>query len=281
MLEMRPPGDTHFSVVPVPECDGAEVCEGARRSTFYRSWVRQETYEQGKQRYRTLAAEQERAIEQILCVRLDGEKIPDCLPEPVALDKKTKKLLFGPQTAVAAMLGAAIAESGLREDVQTGRGFAKACSKGGPRSIEGVCGPADDGGMGRGPGGEACVMQPHPSIAWRFADGDPALLARARSGDKLAREEVARTLVGLDGASVARCWRAGLRMLLHSYAHCGWSLARGKLREDPWYAMYSQYGTGSSCTASNNGKTLYRHQLFVKLRARARVLALARTPFSP
>jgi hypothetical protein len=272
MLEMRPPGDTHFSVVPVPECDGVEMCEGAVRSTFYRSWVRQETYEQGKQRYRMLVSEQERAIEAILCVRLDGTQIPDCLPEPIALDKKTKKLLFGPEIAVATMLGAAIPESGLREDVQVGRGFARPCPKGGPRSIEGVCGPSDDGGMGRGPGGEACMMQPHPSIGWRFADGDPALLARARAGDKAAREAVMQSLVGRDAASVGRCWRTGLRMLLHAYAHCGWSLARGKLKEDPWYAMYSQYGTGTSCTSSNHGKTLYRFNVFLKVRARARAL---------
>jgi hypothetical protein len=273
MLEARPPGDTYFSVVPVPQCDGAEVCEGAKRSTFYDSWVRQETYEEGKVRYVTLATAEERAIEQVLCVRLDGTQIDGCRPEPVALDKKSKKLLFGPRVAVAALTGLSIPESGLREDVQVGRGFAKKCPKGGPPAIPGVCGPSDDGGQGRGPGGEACVAQIHPTIGWRFADGDPGVLARAKAGDKTAREAVMQSLVGLDAASIERCWRTSLRMLLHSKAHCDWALAKSKVQADWDFAMFSMYGTGNSCTSSNHGKTLLRTELFRKFRARLRVLA--------
>lgn len=274
MVEARLPGDTHFSVVPVAECQGAEVCEGAQLSSFYGTWVRQETVEQGKARYRLLATTQERAIEQVLCVRLDGTPIPDCLPEPVALDRKTKKLLFGPLTAVALELGAAIPESGLREDVQMGRGFARKCPKGGPSSIEGVCGPSDDGGLGRGPGGEACVMQIHPSVGWQFVDGDARVLARAKAGDVAAREELMQSLLGDDPENLTRCWRTGLRMMLHAKSHCDWWQSQSKMAKvEPWFAVYSLYGTGNSCISANQGKTTYRHEFFVKLRARARILA--------
>jgi hypothetical protein len=273
MLEFRAPGVTHFSVTPVKDCEGLSACEGAKHSSFYGTWVRQETYDEGKERYVTLAAGQERAIEQILCVRLDGTPVLGCLPEPAALDKKTKKLLFGPFVAVAAMDGVAIPESGLREDVQVGRGFARACPKGGPRSITGVCGPSNDGGMGRGPGGEACVAQIHPSVGWMFADGDPAVLARAKAGDGVAREAIMQSLVGRDAASIERCWRTSLRMLLRGVAYCGWWLRTSKMRQDWDYAMYSLYGTGTSCVSGNNGKTIYRTELFRKLRVRARALA--------
>lgn len=273
LLEFRAPGATHFSVTPAKDCECLSACEGAKYSSFYDTWVRQETFDEGKERYVTLATAQERAIEQILCVRLDGALIPDCLPDPIALDRKTKHLLFGPQVAVAAMDGAAIAESGLREDVQVGRGFARPCPKKGPRSIPGVCGPSDDGGIGRGPGGEACMGQIHPSIGWMFADGEAAVLARAKAGDAVAREAIMQSLVGRDPASIERCWRASLRMLLHGVSYCGWWLRTSKMKQDWDYAMYSLYGTGTSCVSGNNGKTIYRTELFRKLRARARILA--------
>ena len=276
MIEFRAPGATHFSVTPVKDCECLSVCEGAKWSSFYDTWVRQETYDEGKERYATLADAQERAIEQVLCIRLDGAAIPGCLPESVALDKKTKRLLFTPQVAVAALDGVAIPESGFREDVQVGRGFARKCPKGGPKSIAGVCGPSDDGGMGRGPGGEACVAQIIPGVGWMFADGDPAVLARAKAGDGVAREAVMQSLLGRDQASMARCWRTSLRMLLHSTAYCGWYFRKSKMKQDWDYAMYSLYGTGTSCVSGNNGKTIYRTELFRKIRARGRVLAKAK-----
>jgi hypothetical protein len=161
-----PPGGTAFSVAPAAFCHGMESCEGAKWSTFYQTWVRQETVSDSEERYRSvLAPALERAIEGVLCIRLDMSRIEGCLPDPVALDKKTKKLLFGPRTAVAAVLALDTYESGLREDVQVGRGFAKKCPRGGPESIAGVCGPSDDGGMGRGPANECGLGQQHPNSA--------------------------------------------------------------------------------------------------------------------
>jgi hypothetical protein len=268
MLTTVPPGHTAFSVAPVAECAGAtSSCEGAKWSTFYGTWVRQETVEQGETRYRTiLEPALERAIEHVLCVRLDYSKVEGCLPEPVALDRKTKKLLFGPRAAAAAVLALDTFESGLREDVQVGRGFARKCPKGGPVSIAGICGMSDDGGQGRGPANECGLGQQHPNSAWMVADVDDALRARARAGEKAAQEEVCQTLIGPDIDSVERSFRATLRGLLRSNAHCAWATRQAKMHSVPWdYSMYSLYGTGDSCYSDNMGKTTKRVTLFRKL----------------
>lgn len=274
-LESRPAGDTAFSVTPAKECACLSDCEGAKWSSFYDTWVRKETRNEGEARYAELELGMERAIEKVLCVKLDGTPIPGCLPEPVALDRKTKKLLFGPRLAGSALLAVGILESGLREDVQMGRGFARACPKGGPTSIAGVCGESDDGGRGRGPGGEACVEQIHPSVVAQFVDGDPVMKARAMAGDKLAREALAQSLLGRDPENIARCFRTALRMLLRANGHCGWWLATSKMHEDWDYAMFSMYGTGVSCVSANNGKTIKRVELFRKLNFRAKALIRA------
>lgn len=262
-----PPGRTAFSVTPVVECAGAPACADAKRSSFYQTWVRQETTAEGKQRYLTIADGLERAVEHLLCVRFDLSKIEGCLPDPVLLDKKTQKLLFGPRTAAAASLALVTYESGLREDVQVGRGFAKECPKGGPGSIPGRCGPSDDGGKGRGPANECGLGQQHPSSAWMVTDVDDTLRARAKAGDRQAREAVCQTLMGRDVASIERSFRATIRGLARAYAHCGWSLRQEKLdhKVDRWYAAYSLYGTGASCASDNQGKTLKRYNLFRKL----------------
>lgn len=275
MLEARPAGDTAFSVTPAEECACLSECEGAKFSSFYDTWVRKETRAEGEARYVELELGMERAIEKVLCVKLDGIPIPGCIPEPVALDRKSKKLLFGARLAGAALLAVGILESGLREDVQMGRGFARVCPKGGPSSIPGVCGPSDDGGMGRGPGGEACVEQIHPSVVAQFVDADPALKARAMAGDKLAREALAQSLLGRSPENIERCFRTALRMLLNANGYCSWWLSGSKMREDWDYAMFSMYGTGVSCVSPNNGKTIKRAELFRKLNFRAKALQRA------
>ena len=44
-LEHRPPGVTYFSMHARKDCVFAELCEGARRSSYYQAWVTQETRE--------------------------------------------------------------------------------------------------------------------------------------------------------------------------------------------------------------------------------------------
>ncbi len=243
MLDNTPPGNTAFSVEPAAECADAPSCEGARWSEFYATWVRKESSETGTKRLelqaRTLLAE----TRGLLCRDAAGARIESCQPYKGAVDGRGKSRW---SVSVLATLGAAVAtvESGFREDVQMGRGWAKKAS--------------GDGGRGRGPGMEACVMQPHPTIAWKFADVEPELRKRAKNGDKEAREEVMQTLLGSDEESLRRCWRTGLRMLIHAHAYCAW--AAPKQQWDS--ATVSLFGTGTSCTSDNGGKTTQRVRLF-------------------
>lgn len=262
-------GQTAFSVAPADDCRGAEACEDGKWSSFYGTWVRKETREQGERRYReVIAPALEGAVEQILCQRLDQSKIAGCVPDQIAFDRKTKKILMGPITSAAAMLGL-IPESGLREDVQVGRGFAKPCPKGGPDAIPGRCGPSDDGGRGRGPANECGLGQNHPDYAWMVATIPDALRARARAGDKAAREEICQTLVGTDRASVQRSYEATLRHLLRSRQYCSWAMRTSQQGPVDWdFAMYSHYGTGFSCISGNEGKTRLRVEIFRSMLAK-------------
>lgn len=122
----------------------------------------------------------------------------------------------------ALALGVAVNESGLREDVMVGRG----------RSGK----PSDDGGQGRGPSNEACVMQILPSMARRHG-GPEALL-----GDS---EEALRL-----------CFRAGLEQLRWARVSCPLRLRGPSI--SPLWAQIARYGTGYSCTSSNQGKTVRR-----------------------
>ena len=66
--------------------------------------------------------------------------------------------------------------------------------------------------------------------------------------------------------SLKRCWRTGLRMLVHARAYCAWASPTTE-----WdFAMFALYGTGTSCTSVNDGKTTMRTRLFRQLLAEAR-----------
>jgi hypothetical protein len=145
-------------------------------------------------------------------------------------------------------LAVAIQESGLREDVQVGRGSARK--------------PSKDGGRGRGPGGEACLIQLHPTISWRFAAVGDELKARAEKGDREAREAIQQALVGLDQKALGQCIGSGMRALLRARAHCAWAKPK-----QPWdWATVSMYATGIGCDPDPGGKVARRVMLYRKLR---------------
>lgn len=126
-----------------------------------------------------------------------------------------------PEEAALAV-GVAVNESGLREDVMMGRG----------RSGK----PSDDGGQGRGPGNEACVMQILPSMAKAF--GGP------------------QALLGDSDEALRRCFRAGLEQLRWARSMCPLRLRGPHI--SPLWATVARYGTGHSCTSPNQGKTARR-----------------------
>lgn len=246
LLTQAPPGNSKYSVVPVV-CK-ADDCDGYRRSSYYDAPVRQETKDDAEPRYRAIAEAAVDAALIELCKTEDGQSKSDCVVDPEMKGWTVAR-------AVEAMFGAAIAESGLREDVMNGRGKAKH--------------PDDVGGEGRGPGGEACLMQIHPDIAWRFVPDMTGAERKTAAATRASRETVARSLLGGDSPSLTRCFRTGFRMLAHARSACAWEAKRWDAMEakrgvtgtkptDLDWAMYSMFGTGQSCRAMNHGKTTYR-----------------------
>lgn len=246
LLEQVPPGKTAFSVERAVECADMPTCDGAKWSSFYGTWVRQEGVAAATARYRAIASSLQTEAEQLTCMTVAGVVIDRCVPAKGVLARRGQRL-FGPRRLMAAATAAAIPESGLREDVQMGRGAAKK--------------PSDDGGRGRGPSLEVCFMQLHPREAWRHMDVDPELTPRAQAGDRVAQNELAERLLGDSPEAMRHCFRAGMHALLISRDHCSWAAPT-----EQWdYAMYSMYGTGVSCISGNNGKTMTRTRLFRKL----------------
>jgi hypothetical protein len=209
--------------------------------------VRQEDTETATVRYRAIASALQAEAERLTCMNVAGVVTDRCVPAKGVFARRGNARLFGPRRLMAAATAAAIPESGLREDVQMGRGAAKK--------------PSDDGGRGRGPSLEVCFLQLHPREAWRHMDVDPVLTPRAKSGDRSAQNELAERLLGDSPEAMRHCFRAGMRALLVSREHCSWAAPK----EDWDYAMYSMYGTGASCVSGNNGKTMKRVRLFRKL----------------
>ena len=141
-----------------------------------------------------------------------------------------------PRSLALAALTVALHESGLREDVQFGH-------------------PP----LGRGPQGEACLVQ----VALDQAPLNAAWLSpeeRQRiAGSVKRREKFAKTLLGDDPAALDRCFEVGMRMLARARVSCG---AAGV----PWdFGMFSMYGGGKSCNVPPIGRT--RSRTFQKLNA--------------
>ncbi len=240
------PGQTAFSVESADYCmrafPPANCTEKTVWSEFYGGWVHKERRETAEKRIALASKTLIEEAQQLLCIAGDGTKLSSCEPYPGVINGKLRRW----NVDTLAGLGSAVAqlESGYREDVMVGRGWAKK--------------PSDDGGRGRGPGWEGCLMQIHPSVAWRFADAEPLVRLRASRGDKAAREEIVQSLLGADEESLRHCWRTGLRMLIRSRAHCDWAAPK-----EPWdSATISMFGTGTSCTSPNNGKTNLRVRFF-------------------
>lgn len=259
LLQQAPPGVTKYSVVAADCAPEAAECPGAVRSTFHHGWVRRETVDEAKARYALVSSALVDAATELLCLGPDGKPLDGCKPADGARFRGRTGGKLRWRLTDLVMTGAAgmIYESGLREDIMNGRGRAKH--------------PSDDGGEGRGPSNEACFMQIHPAIAWRFADVPDDLRARAARGEPGAREAVMQTLLGGSPEAMRNCFRAGLRMLMRARAHCEWQESRSK-KPAPmhWtFLTFAMYGTGQSCYAHNGSKTSVRAALAEQLIAKA------------
>jgi len=238
------PGRSPYSFEAVTECgtdkahptctiepfcsDNRPSCRAPRWSQVRSAFVRMETRDGALRRFarisNSLAATATRLAE---CRTLSGDPIRDC--KPVEWGGTTRTLALSALTVV-------LHESGLREDVQFGH-------------------PP----LGRGPAGEACLMQlaPDQAIAnasWLTEEERTRYASKPRE-----RERFVRSLLGSSPEALNRCFDVGVRMLARARRSCESSGA--------WdFGMFSMYGGGRSCRVPNIGKTRTRtlHTLSLK-----------------
>jgi hypothetical protein len=227
LLSQTSPGGTPYSVEIAKDCTSVAPCPDARWSTFYKAWVRRESRSTAEARYGEIVSAAVDAASDILCLDEQDRPRANCTPYAGAVGKRglrwTRAELSTMTTAVA------VIESGLREDVQVGRGSAKKAS--------------DDGGRGRGPGREACLLQVHPVIYQRFTEGS------------------LESLMGRNPQALRECFRTGMRMLITARAYCA-----SQAPKVPWdWATSAMYVSGTSCSTANGGKTGARTHLYRRM----------------
>lgn len=219
------PGKSELSAEVMPECGrdkahptcdvrplcsipDAPSCAPPRWSEARGAWVRVESREAAARRYE-LASEELAGTAKYLvrCVR-DG--VPDEACTPVTWPG-------GVETLALAMATTAIYESNLREDIMGG--FAPA---------------------GRGPGGEACVMQPMPGTIRIHASWlTPEQRAEATDAELVA------AVLGASRVPLRRCFEVGGRTLASLREQ-----ATRKCKGMPaLYSMWALYGTGHKCSS--------------------------------
>jgi hypothetical protein len=136
-----------------------------------------------------------------------------------------------------AALTVVLHESGLREDIQFGRGP-----------------------LGRGSLGEACLMQLDARDAPYVASWVPPEERQQIAYSKERREEFAQSLLGDSKPALARCFEVGMRMLARARLACSKSVS--------WqHGMFSMYGTGTTCNA---GVLRDRSRTFLRMQQVAR-----------
>lgn len=189
--------------------DPSPGCRAPRWSAPRAAWVRMETKEAAQRRFARIANQLATTATRLVeCRTLNGDEISGC--EPVEWGGTTKTLALSALTVV-------LHESGFREDVQFGH-------------------PP----LGRGPAGEACLMQLAPDQAAQNASWLTEEQKQRVNQSPKERERFVRTLLGDSPASLERCFDAGMRMLVRSRRSCEGSGA--------WdFGMFSLYGGGKSC----------------------------------
>jgi hypothetical protein len=236
-VDQAHPGHSPYSLELVPECgtdakvatcsltpscnDPGPQCRPPRWSAQRHGWVKMESRATALRRFAGIAESiATTASELASCKTAAGDRLAGCTPVDWAGDERTLAL---------AALTVALHESGLREDVEFGR-------------------PP----LGRGPAGEACLMQIAPDQAPRAASWIGPQERQQIAKSPRQRELFMQTLLGDSQASLGHCFEIGMRMLARARRSCE---ASGQSWE---YGMFSMYGGGKSCKVERVGRTRSR-----------------------
>lgn len=236
-IAQAPPGRSPYSLEVLAECgtdpaaptcplepvcaDDAPACRAPKWSATRNGWTRIESRAHAIRRYATIARTLVSTAERLAAC----ERTKSC--DPLGWSGTTKQLALSALTV-------AFHESGLREDVQFGHAP-----------------------LGRGPAGEACLLQVGLGQAPLYAMWLPAAERDQIAASAKRREELAKSLLGDSEAALGRCFEVGMRMLARSRAACG----RSGVSWD--YGMFSMYGSGRTCRAPVVGQS--RSQTFQRL----------------
>ncbi len=224
-----PPGHSPYSYEALPACGGdpqdptcalkpvcadpSAFCRAPRWNAARHAWVRVETREAAIRRYMRIAKALAGTTHRLAsCQAPDGAPLADC--RPMGWPGSERDLAL-------AALAVALHESGLREDVEFGY-------------------PP----LGRGPAGEACLLQVALDQGPRQAMWLPEEERDRIRASRAARERFAKTLLGDSPQALDHCFEVGLRMLNEARHACSRSGV-------PWATgMFSMYGSGATCHAA-------------------------------
>jgi hypothetical protein len=221
-IRSAPPGRSPYSMEVVPECGTdpsvaacelrpvcehlGPVCAPPRYSKFHSGWVRVESAESAARRYASIASALART----------ADWLTHCDPKKSMCPEHT----WPGSTHQLAVSGLTVAlhESGLREDVQLGRGP-----------------------LGRGPAGEVCLVQVAVDEVPKYAGWIDAVQREELLEHAEPREGFAQSLLGESPSALERCFEVGLRMLIRARAACS-------MASVPWdHGMFAMYGSGRTC----------------------------------
>lgn len=243
-IQFAQPGASPYSLKPMPECGTERLsptcelkpicaepklwCRPPHWSRSRAAWVRVESAEEAKQRYAVIADALAGTADRVHSCRHEN-----C--EPIVWQGSTRQLAVAALTVV-------LHESGLREDIQFGRGP-----------------------LGRGSLGEACLMQVDARDAPYVASWLPRAERQQIAYSKEEREVFAQSLLGDSPAALGRCFEVGMRMLARARTSCG--------KSGDWrHGMFSMYGSGTTCNAGvlkNRTRTFERLEALSRAQSRA------------
>ncbi len=220
IIGLAPPGQSPYSVVPLPDCGDSPLkpaCSLSPKPTWsplYGAFVRQENREEGLRRYLEIA----RAI----------EKVAEAATKPTTVDEVEQPAMWpwAAEDLARSLATIAYHESGLRRDVQTGIG----------KSALGDCGYYNAKGVKVGAEEARATSAQYLCRSVCLVQINTGGLTGSRYG------VTGKEMVGLDRASIEKCFAAGARAFSNARGRCA------ATRTADWFKKtIASYGTGKAC----------------------------------